>query len=128
MIRDHAWSGVGPDNFLYAYRTRYALPTAWQELNLSHPHTIVLDLWTRLGFAGLLAGFWLFAAALSGAWRNLRHAVGTDKALPAGILVSLLVTLAHGLIDNSIFLMDLMMTAMVSFALITRSFNLTRNE
>ncbi|RME37635.1 MAG: hypothetical protein D6793_03910, partial [Thermoflexia bacterium] len=31
MIRDHFWLGVGPDNFLYHYRSRYILPSAWQE-------------------------------------------------------------------------------------------------
>jgi O-antigen ligase len=58
MGLDHPWLGVGPDNFLYAYRTRYVLPSVWQELNLSHPHNLLLDLWTRLGIAGLLAGGW----------------------------------------------------------------------
>lgn len=120
MIRDRAWSGVGLDNFLYAYRTRYALPAAWQELNLSHPHNVVLDLWTRLGFAGLLAGLWLFAVAIRYAWSALRQADGASKALPAGVLVSLLVTLAHGMIDNSIFLMDLMVVMMASVALVAR--------
>ena len=120
MIRDRSWPGVGLDNFLYAYRTRYALPEAWQELNLSHPHNVVLDLWTRLGFAGLLAGVWLFAAAIHQAWQGLRRADGADKALLAGVLVSLLVTIAHGLIDNSIFLVDLMMIMMLSIALAAR--------
>ena len=50
MALDHPWLGVGPDNFLYAYRTRYVLPSAWQELNLSHPHNLILDLATRWGF------------------------------------------------------------------------------
>jgi O-antigen ligase len=56
MVLDHPWLGVGLDNFLYAYRTTYALPTAWEELNLSHPHNIVLDFWTRLGFVGMVVG------------------------------------------------------------------------
>jgi len=34
MIRDHPLFGVGPDNFLYAYRGRYLLPEAWQEPRL----------------------------------------------------------------------------------------------
>lgn len=120
MIQDRPWSGVGLDNFLYAYRTRYALPEAWQELNLSHPHNIVLDLWTRLGVAGLLAGLWLFVAAIRRAWQGRRHAAGADKALLAGVFVSLLVTLAHGLIDNSVFLVDLMGVMMLSVALAAR--------
>ena len=54
MIRDHPIFGVGLDNFLYAYRTRYILPDAWEEPNLSHPHNIILDYWTRLGLLGLV--------------------------------------------------------------------------
>ena len=42
MALDHPLLGVGPDNFLYAYRTRYVLPSAWEELGLSHPHNIAL--------------------------------------------------------------------------------------
>ena len=29
---------MGLNNFLYQYRTRYVLPDAWEELDLSHPH------------------------------------------------------------------------------------------
>ena len=49
LIREHPWFGVGPGNFLHAYRTRYILPSAWQEFNLEHPHNVYLDHWTRLG-------------------------------------------------------------------------------
>ncbi|TMC60306.1 MAG: O-antigen ligase family protein, partial [Chloroflexi bacterium] len=66
MIRDHPVFGVGPDNFLYQYRTRYILPTAFAEPNLSHPHNIVLDFWTRLGVPGLA----LLAALLVVFWRT----------------------------------------------------------
>ena len=51
MIRDHPFAGVGLDNFLYQY-PRYILPGAECEPNLSHPHNIVLDYWTRLGVEG----------------------------------------------------------------------------
>ena len=34
---------------LRVWSRRYVLRSAWQELNLSHPHNIVLDLWTRSG-------------------------------------------------------------------------------
>ena len=43
MALDHLPFGVGPDNFLYAYRSAYILPTAWQEPNLNHPHNWALD-------------------------------------------------------------------------------------
>ena len=120
MALDQPWLGVGLDNFLYAYRTHYALPTAWQELNLSHPHNIVLDFWTRLGFLGLVVGIWLFAAAFWQGWPALKRASGDRWALLLGLLASLAATLAHGLIDNSLFLVDLMLLFMLSIGLIGR--------
>jgi len=120
MVQEHPWLGVGLDNFLYAYRTRYALPTAWQELNLSHPHTIVLDFWTRLGLLGLAVGVWLFTAAIWQNWQALKRAEGDRWALLLGLLASLAATLAHGLIDNSVFLVDLMLLFMLSIGLIAR--------
>ena len=53
MIANHPLRGVGLDGFLYAYRSRYVLPSAWEEPNLSHPHNLLLDAWTRLGLAGV---------------------------------------------------------------------------
>ena len=87
MGLDHPLLGVGPDNFLYAYRSGYLLPSAWQEPNLNHPHNLLLDWWTRLGWPGLLLGLtWLglgtwsvvaLAAARSrtstGSWRAGRY-------------------------------------------------------
>ncbi|HSN73581.1 MAG TPA: O-antigen ligase family protein [Anaerolineae bacterium] len=120
MALDHPWLGVGLDNFLYAYRTHYALPTAWQELSLSHPHNIVLDFWTRLGFLGLIVGVWLFTAAFWQGGQALKRASGDRWALLLGLLASLAATLAHGLIDNSLFLVDLMLLFMLSIGLIGR--------
>src|SRR6185295_1702324 len=73
MFRDHWLLGVGLDNFLYLYRTRYILPEAWQEPNLNHPHNIVLDFATRRGFGGLLILVWLQSAFWLKAWRLYRR-------------------------------------------------------
>jgi O-antigen ligase len=127
MVQEHPWLGVGLDNFLYAYRTRYALPTAWQELNLSHPHNLALDFWTRLGFAGLLVGLWLFIAAFWQGWPAFKRARGDNRALLLGLLAGLAATLAHGLIDNSVFLVDLMLLFMMSLGLIARLDRAGRN-
>jgi O-antigen ligase len=108
MIRDHPLRGIGLDNFLYEYRTRYILPTAWEERNLSHPHNILLDWWTRLGVLGLVALAWLLAAFFSTAARLYRHlADPTLRALALGLMASMVDFLAHGLVDNSFFLTDL---------------------
>ena len=47
MALDHWLLGVGPDNFLYTYRSNYLLPAAWKEPNLNHPHNFLLDWWRR---------------------------------------------------------------------------------
>ena len=108
MIADHPLTGVGLDNFLYAYRTRYVQPEASDELNLSHPHNIVLDFWTRLGLGGVAVLFWL-AIAFFRAGFHRYHCLpdGDDRAMILGLLASMVAALAHGLIDHAFFLVDL---------------------
>jgi O-antigen ligase len=107
MFREHPWLGVGPDNFLYHYRSRYILPAAWEEPNLSQAHNILLDYATRMGIAGLAAGAWLQIAF----WRlalPLRRLTDPDRrALALGLMGSMVNLLAHGLVDASYFLIDL---------------------
>ncbi len=107
MFRDHPLIGVGPDNFLYAYRTQYVLPTAWEEFNLSHPHNVVLDFASRLGVIGLAAFVWLQTRL----WRQLlplcRRATPLERALAIGFAASMVNFLAHGLVDASYFVVDL---------------------
>jgi O-antigen ligase len=108
MLREHPWLGVGPDNFLYQYRTRYLLPDAWQEPNLSHPHNLLLDFGTRLGIGGVAILIWLqvvfWRLALS-LYRRLPE--GESRGLLLGLMASMVATLAHGLVDQSFFLVDL---------------------
>jgi len=124
MALDHPWLGVGPDNFLYAYRSRYILPAAWQEPHISQAHNILLDYATRMGLAGLAVGaglqitFWRQALPLrrlsDPAWR----------ALAVGLMGSMVSFLAHGLVDASYFLVDL---AYVFFLTLGLTFWLARN-
>jgi O-antigen ligase len=123
MGLDHPWLGVGPDNFLYAYRTRYVLPSAWQELNLSHPHNLLLDLWTRLGITGLLAGGWAIVLGFRRGWYLLRSVGAEAWPLALGLLGGLAATVAHGLIDNSLFLVDLMALFMFALGVMQRMAN-----
>jgi O-antigen ligase len=104
MLANHWPLGVGLDNFLYQYRTRYILPEAWQEPNLSHPHNLILDFGTRLGLGGIGVLLWLQVAF----WRNARRLYqNMPTALLLGLMGSMVVFLAHGLVDNSYFLVDL---------------------
>jgi O-antigen ligase len=112
MLREHFWFGVGPGNFLNAYRTRYVLPSAWQEFNLEHPHSIYLDHWTRLGVWGVMAGLWGQFAFWRAAWKGSR-----PDALTLGLTGSMAVLLAHGLVDNALFFPDLALTFFLLLAL-----------
>lgn len=107
MIRDHPWLGVGMDNFLYLYRGRYILPDAWQEPDLSHPHNILLDHWVRLGVFGVAIGVWVQALfwRMALPLRKLRDRDG--RALALGLMGAMADLLAHGLVDHSVFLIDL---------------------
>ncbi len=110
MLSDEPLRGFGLDQFLYAYRDTYINPEAWRDPDLSHPHNFLLDVWLRLSLAGLLLFFalqWLFWRRI---WPRIR-AVDTNQRLPtifalgaAGAMANLL---AHGLVDQSIFVHDL---------------------
>jgi O-antigen ligase len=120
MFLDHPLLGVGPDNFLSQYRSRYILPEAWQEPNLSHPHNLPLDLLSRLGVLGFAAGLWLvlsFWRIAFSAYRRLAQRVPGDAsavanrrsllALTVGLMGLVTAMLAHGLVDHGLFLVDL---------------------
>ena len=120
MILDHPLWGVGPDNFLYAYRSGYILPAAWQEPNLNHPHNVILDLWTRLGLPGLLvAGLWLWTV-VRGLWHQIRHSHDEQFILALGMLAAVAAALVHGLIDVSYALPDLIVV-WVLFSTVTET-------
>jgi len=107
MIQDHPLTGIGLDNFLYEY-PNYMLSEAWEEPFLSHPHNIVLDYWTRLGMGGVAVLVWLVVAFFAAARRQY-HCLpdGDERAIILGWMACLAAILAHGLIDNSYFLVDL---------------------
>jgi O-antigen ligase len=116
MFLDHPLLGVGPDNFLYAYRSFYILPAAWQEPNLSHPHNVLFDWLTRLGLLGTAAGMLMIGGLITGIRRRLGHATMRPVAIAsAGFLAA---ALAHGLVDHSFFLIDLMFVFMLVAGLI----------
>lgn len=115
MLRDHWPLGVGLDNFLYQYRTRYILPEAWQEPNLSHPHNLILDFGTRLGIGGLALLLWLQAAFWGNAWQLYQK---QPSPLMLGLMGSMIVFLSHGLVDNSYFLVDLALAFFLTMGIV----------
>ncbi|MFW6115603.1 MAG: hypothetical protein ACOC7Y_00915, partial [Chloroflexota bacterium] len=75
-------------------------------------HNIVLDHWTRLGAAGLIAGVGVQIAF----WRAaLRHA--RQDALILGLAGGMAALLAHGLVDNAVFFPDLALAFFLMLAL-----------
>jgi O-antigen ligase len=133
MIRDHPWLGVGPDNFLYAYRGGYINPEAWQEPNLSHAHNFALDFASRLGLPGLAAFLWMQVAFFRRAWLVFASPrpsseVGLStssegwgaRALAVGLAASMIDFLAHGLVDASYFFVDLAFAYFLTLGLMAR--------
>lgn len=100
MLVDHPLTGVGLDQYLYQYVPRYVEPVAWPERFTSHPHNLILDVWVRLGIAGvILAGcaLWLLV-------RRLRVEAGP---ITVSASLGLLVGVLHGLVDRGYFTLDL---------------------
>jgi O-antigen ligase len=123
LLRERPLTGAGLDQFLYLYRSRYILPDAWREPDLSHPHNIVLDYWISLGILGLAilavlqVAFWRSALA---AWRRWRGADVLLAAVAVGAMGSMADFLAHGLVDNSYFVVDLAYVFCLTLALVLR--------
>jgi O-antigen ligase len=126
VIRDHPVTGLGLDQFLYAFRGHYILPDAWQEPNLSHPHNEILDAWVRLGILGVFVfiflevGFWKYATR---AFR-LNRAHPLVAALAIGMIGSMANLISHGLVDNSIYVQDLCYVYILLLALASQLSNI----
>jgi O-antigen ligase len=88
---------------------------------LSHPHNILLDFGTRLGIGGIVVLLWSQIAYWRVAWR-LYHRLpkGAIRALILGLMASMIATLAHGLVDNSFFLVDLGFIYMLTLGVVAR--------
>ena len=109
-IADHPITGLGLDQFLYAYQGYYLRPDAWQEPNLSHPHNFLLDIWLRLGIMGIGVFLWLQITFWHFALHNvrvLRHIDPQLTSISIGIIGCMVSLLIHGLVDNSVFVLDL---------------------
>lgn len=111
MIEDQPLTGLGLDQFLYAYRSTYILPDAWQEPNLSHPHNIILDMWLRFGIVGVI----YFIGLQSIYWQRFRKVMhvapplSNEQLLLLGGACAMIGLVSHGLVDNSIFVNDLVL-------------------
>ncbi|GAB1421562.1 hypothetical protein MASR2M15_17340 [Anaerolineales bacterium] len=121
IISDHPLTGIGLDQFLYYYRGEYIRPDAIWDRDLSHPHNFLLDFWTRLGVLGVFVFFFIQYHF----WKNASHYQSLQdpyhKALLIGSMASMINLLGHGLIDNSVFVSDLVYIFMLLVALMAYS-------
>ncbi len=111
MVKDHWWKGVGPDNFLYYFRSAYLPRRDYPEPNLSHPHNILLHFWLEFGLLGLfwiLATLWIFLHKVQETLRSL-PSPSMSRALVIAATGGILYGIAHGLVDQSFLLPDLML-------------------
>ena len=67
-----------------------------------------------------MVGAWALVAGARRAWRWFRAADAATWSLALGLLAGLAATVAHGLIDNSLFLVDLMAIFMLTLGLLQR--------
>jgi O-antigen ligase len=123
LIRERPLTGVGLDQFLYWYRSRYLVPEAWAEPNLSIPHNILLNYWVNLGILGVCSGitfqvmFWRTLLRLR---RRVSAADPVTFALVLGLAGSMADFLAHGLVDVAFFAVNLAFVFFLSLALVQR--------
>jgi O-antigen ligase len=123
--------GIGLDQFGYYHDPQNAgLSLIDPELIGSseqfaaHPHTMVLDIWLRVGPLGLLAFGWLLVRFFR---RGLRMArVPMARPLALGALAALVAALVHGLVDNFYFVPDLAIAFWLLLALVEIDGKVTR--
>ena len=120
MVRDHLWRGVGPDNFLYYFQHQYLPAPDFPEPTLSHPHNILLHFWLSFGLPGLL---WILAVLLllaaRGCWLLARlSAPSRSRAVVIAATAAVVYGVAHGLVDESFLLPDLMVLFALSVAIL----------
>jgi O-antigen ligase len=117
IIADQPVTGLGLDQFLYAFRSTYIRPDAWQEPNLSHPHNVLLDWWIRLGIAGAALFLWIQYRFWRHIWRAASPRASWGLTLKAGTAGAMVNVLAHGLVDNSVYVNDLALVFALLLAL-----------
>ena len=124
LLEDHPLTGVGLDQFLYAYRSRYIMPEGAADPDLSHPHNIIFEHWVRFGILGVFAFafiqlmFWRTALRLYSAIQQHPYLL----AIYLGTTGAMAYVLAHGLVDASLVFINLsyMFSAIVAILLLLK--------
>lgn len=121
ILSNSPLTGLGLDQFLYEYRAHHVRPDAIFDPDLSHPHNILLDFWIRLGVfgVGILTAmqvvFWRKAQRLY----RMRYHDRLRYVLIIALMGIMVNTVAHGLVDNSVYVIDLAYIFVAILALMT---------
>lgn len=110
LLQDHPLTGIGLDQFLYAYRSRYIVPEGSADPDLSHPHNVIAEHWVRFGILGVVALLyiqWHFWRTVLQLLRPIRQRKGFVWAVLLGCVGSMAYTLGHGLIDATLAFINL---------------------
>jgi O-antigen ligase len=122
LLKERPIRGAGLDQFLYWYRSRYLVPEAWEEPNLSIPHNILLNYWVNLGILGVVIGIAFQGVFWRTLWRLRARVANTDPvlfALVLGLAGSMADALVHGLVDVGYFAINLAFVFFLSLALLS---------
>jgi len=122
MVQDYPFTGIGLDQFLEKYRGTYVKPDAIWDSQLSHPHNVLLDVWLRLGLFGVVWMVGTTALIVRCGRHLLLQAVhkSPQHAVAIGILGALSGTAAHGMVDNSLFVIDLALIFWILLAILAQ--------
>lgn len=127
ILRDRPITGIGLDQFLYYFGGEYLRPDAIWDPDLSHPHNFILDFWTRLSVFGVA----IFGLIQIGFWRRAYSVVSQTRqrdpllfSMTLGLCGSMAALLIHGLVDNSVFVIDLAFIFMFQLAAMLRLWQL----
>ncbi|QDU66966.1 O-antigen ligase family protein [Engelhardtia mirabilis] len=98
-LRESPWFGVGPNQ--YHVHAKYALPSFYDGTTQTlHTHNLPLGIAEGAGWPALLLYGALLLCTIEAARRTLRAAeTRADRALPAGVLASLMALHASNLLD-----------------------------
>lgn len=121
IIANRPLTGLGLDQYLYEFSGHYVRPDAIADPDLSHPHNMVLDFWIRLGLPGLI---WL-AIFMVVFWREAFRLLHQEHEIENRIIIigtigAVAALISHGMIDNSIYVNDLIIIFVFLVAIIVQ--------
>jgi O-antigen ligase len=131
LLKVNPIRGVGLDQFLYIYRSRYIVPEGSADPDLSHPHNFILDYWVFLGIMGVVVGLWLQVAFWRTIWSTYRRVRHTDPmlfALLLGAMGMMANFIGHGLVDVSFFFINLSFLFSLVVAVVLRIHRLASSD